>query len=334
MNIIVSMGDCNGIGLEVFFKAILNLDNIYLDKNYRKFHGIGISLSGNNDTINEYFAKAGYSVEIESNNLIIGDRTCPIIPVEPYSPVEFGSKSIAAGKLAIESIEAALGRTIAGEFDAFVTMPISKDTVKLAGFAFPGHTEMIAGRCNSPHPNMILCTSDVRVSVATIHTALSNVPQMITTGGLTGHIQRFRQTLIEDFNISAPTIAVLGLNPHAGEDGAFGNEETDIIIPAIRQSVGSGIEVDGPFPADGFFAHGTYKNYDGIIAMYHDQGLIPLKLLAEGAGVNFTAGLPIVRTSPDHGTAFNIAGRNLADEKSVVEAIKLAIDIARARGKR
>jgi len=160
------------------------------------------------------------------------------------------------------------------------------------------------------------------------------VPLMITAGGLIGLIQRFRQTLRNDFNIAAPSIAVLGLNPHAGEDGAFGNEETDIIIPAIRQSVGSGIKVDGPHPADGFFARGMYKHYDGIVAMYHDQGLIPLKLLAKGAGVNFTAGLPIVRTSPDHGTAFDIAGQNLADEKSSVEAIRMAIDIVRARSRK
>ncbi len=326
MKIIVSMGDCNGIGLEVFYKCI-----IALNKNYQEFHGISISLSGNIDIIREYFDKAGYAAEFYGSNISIGTRTCPVIPIEAYSPVEFGRKSKAAGKLAIESIEAALGRTIAGEFDALVTMPISKETAKLAGFEFPGHTEMIADRCNVPHPNMILCSSNVRVSLATIHTALRNVPPMVTTDGLIGHIEEFAHTLSNDFNIAAPGIAVLGLNPHAGEDGAFGNEEIEILIPAIRESRNNGIAVDGPHPADGFFAHGIYKSYDGIIAMYHDQGLIPLKLLAGGAGVNFTAGLPIVRTSPDHGTAFNIAGKNLADENSTVEAVKLAIDIARAR---
>jgi 4-hydroxythreonine-4-phosphate dehydrogenase len=174
---------------------------------------------------------------------------------------------------------------------------------------------------------MILCDESIRVALVTIHVPLLRVPSLIDKKRVLDHIKLFNQSLKRDFGFTSPKLAVLGLNPHAGESGNIGREELEEIIPAIEVAKFNGLSVSGPFPADGFFAHGDYKNFDGILAMYHDQGLIPLKLLARGAGVNFTAGLPIVRTSPDHGTGFSIAGKNLADEMSVMNAIRLAENV-------
>lgn len=326
MKLICTIGDCNGIGLEVFFKALK-------EEPLSSSQDISITLCGNSRTIVDYAAQLGVEVCRSNSTLTVGSTPISILECETYSEVIFGAATISAAQLAVESLEMAIRLTISGEFDALVTLPISKVALKQIGWNFPGQTEMLAARCHSPNPMMILCSDTIRVALATIHTPLQNVPQNITQDHIRERIAALNNSLKLDYSFASPSIAVLGLNPHAGEQGEIGIEEIESINPAIQASIHNGINANGAFPADGFFAHGEYKSYDGILAMYHDQGLIPLKLLATDGGVNFTAGLPIVRTSPDHGTAYGIAGKGIADAKSTLSAILLANRIANNRRK-
>jgi 4-hydroxythreonine-4-phosphate dehydrogenase len=325
------MGDCNGIGLEVWYKAITDFQKSNSKLNNKKNEDISFSIAGNLRTIEEYFEKLKIKINISDNNLIVGNFICPIINSGKYSKVSFGSESKSAGELAASSIEKALDLTLQNKFDAMVTLPVSKSVLYKAGWKFPGHTEMIASVCKVKNPLMILCTDKVRVGLATIHIPIKEVHRNLKKSEIINIAEKFLKSLNSDFGIKFPKIAVLGLNPHAGESGDIGKEEITTIIPAIEFLKKSRINIEGPFPADGFFGHESFKNYDGILAMYHDQGLIPLKLLAKGRGVNFTAGLPVVRTSPDHGTAFEIAGKNIADHRSTLNAIKLATIIVTNR---
>jgi len=324
MKIIITIGDCNGIGIEIMLKAIELLD-------YKE--DLEISIVGNSKTIQEYIDKISSSAYINNNKLKIGKYLCPIIECENYSPVRFGNEDEKAGKLAAEAIELAVEKYFALDFDAIVTMPVSKASLYKAGWEYPGHTEMLAARSNIKDPLMILCTDKIRVGLATIHIPIQEVSSNINKDKLLLTALKFSKSLIKDFGINQPKIAILGLNPHAGENGNLGKEEVELIIPSIEEMKLYGVNAFGPFPADGFFAYDEYLKYDGILAMYHDQGLIPLKLLAKGLGVNVTAGLPIVRTSPDHGTAFPIAGKNIADPMSALNSITLAIKISNSRNK-
>ena len=321
------MGDCNGIGLECFAKAVEEFDRTISNKGSFDFH-----IAGNLKTITEYYDFIDMPIFVDDDSLVINNRKCKIIPCNKYASVRFGKETKEAGALAAQAIEIALEKTINKEYDALVTLPVSKAALYLSGWEFPGHTEMLANKCRIDDPLMILCTEEIRVTLATVHEALEKVPKQLTIESLKNRLLSFNLSLKNDFGVSDPNIAVMALNPHAGEGGSMGKEEIEIISPAINQAINSDIMADGPFPADGFFAHGTYKNYDGILAMYHDQGLIPLKIFASGAGVNFTGNLPIVRTSPDHGTAFQIAGKNQADFRSTYEAIQMAIKIYENRG--
>lgn len=328
MKIIISLGDPNGIGLEVFHKAVFSM----LDDDDR-YRNCEISLAGNKATIDDYYKKNKYPAEFGGGNIIIGGRECKIIECGDFSPVRFGEVSKKAGALAAAAIETSVEIALSGEFDAMVTMPVAKESLYLAGWNYPGHTEMLADRCGIEKPLMILTSGQIRVALETIHIPLREVPDSITTESLRKTIRIFNTSLKKDFGHQKPAIAMLGLNPHAGESGNIGREEIETLKPAIDKSCLDEINIQGPFPADGFFAHGDYRFFNGILAMYHDQGLAPLKLLAKGAGVNYTAGLPIVRTSPDHGTAFSIAGHDRADEQSALQAIDLAITIAGNRKK-
>jgi 4-hydroxythreonine-4-phosphate dehydrogenase len=326
MNIIISQGDCNGIGIEVMIKSILDFDRVHED-----FERHDLFISGSLETMEEYLGHFQLPVNFFSDSIQIGNRICPVIDCGNYSPVQFGQETESAGKLAAGAVETAVERTLAGEFDALVTMPVSKNSLYMAGWKFPGHTEMLADRCGVKNPMMILFKDSLRVALATIHVPVKSVHSLINAGLVKEKISTLNESLKRDFGRQNPSIAVLGLNPHAGESGAIGKEEVDIINPALTECQEKGLMAEGPFPADGFFAHGAYHNYDGILAMYHDQGLIPLKLLANGGGVNFTAGLPIVRTSPDHGTAFAIAGRDMANHSSSLDALVSAVEIAENR---
>ncbi|MDA3843639.1 MAG: 4-hydroxythreonine-4-phosphate dehydrogenase PdxA [Candidatus Kapabacteria bacterium] len=329
MKIIISAGDMNGIGSEVMFKAIAEFDKSYSDSEAHDFY-----ISGNSNALKDYAGKLpdiGIEINVTDDSLIIGERNCTIVPCKNQISVEFGVESVEAGKLAAEAIEIAVERTFSGEYDAMVTMPVSKAVLYSAGWKYPGHTEMLADRCNVENPMMILCTKSIRVALITIHIGIADVPGALSQELIIERIKTFDHSLKYDYAVANPKIAVLGLNPHAGENGTMGREDEDIVAPSIKHCAGLGIDVDGPHPSDGFFAHGSYKDYDGILAVYHDQGLIPLKLLAQGAGINVSAGLPIVRTSPDHGTAFAIAGKGIADGKSSAEALEAAVFIAESR---
>ena len=326
MKIILTLGDCNGIGIETMIKGIIEFD-----KTCDNSSDTDISIAGNIQTLSEYINHFNFPTAVTKDSIIINDRICPVLNCAPYSPVEFGKETISAGRLAAKAIEEALDSTIQKKFDALVTMPVSKSSLYLAGWKYPGHTEMLADKCNVKNPLMILCSEPVRIGLATIHIPLKDVPKNLSKQSLTDISEKFNRSLSVDFGRANPKIAVLGLNPHAGENGNLGKEENETIIPAINDLKTHGMQISGPYPADGFFARDRYNEFDGILAMYHDQGLIPLKIIAKDDGVNVTAGLPIVRTSPDHGTAFDIAGKNKASGKSVCSAIKLAIEIVRNR---
>jgi 4-hydroxythreonine-4-phosphate dehydrogenase len=319
--VIVSCGDPNGIGLEVFHKA--------LQKDFSD--SIQFTLVSHIETVRKYFDLMKLDSEFSGNQVKIGNNLVDLIDINFPTEVKFGKVTKSAGLLAGGSIEHALDLVIKREYDALLTLPVNKFSLYEAGWQFPGHTEMLAHTCKVDNQMMMLCSGGVRVALATVHIPISDVPQKMDIGSLIQQIETLSTSIYKDFGKFNGKIAVLGLNPHAGENGSMGKEEIEIISPAIENAQQLGINVEGPFPADGFFAHGGYKNYDGILAMYHDQGLIPLKLIAKGAGVNYTIGLPIIRISPDHGTAFEIAGEGKADEKSTLEAIRLALEIAENR---
>ncbi|MBQ7442637.1 MAG: 4-hydroxythreonine-4-phosphate dehydrogenase PdxA [Bacteroidaceae bacterium] len=247
--------------------------------------------------------------------------------------LDLGQPTAEGGRAAFDALERALADWRAGDVDVLVTAPINKNNIQNDNFHFPGHTEYIQSRTEAPEGSalMILMNERVRVALATTHLPLRRVADAITGDVLLQKLRIFNTTLQRDFSLSMPRIAVLALNPHAGDGGVLGTEEQEVIQPAIDEANAEGIHAFGPFPADGFFGSRAYDHFDGILAMYHDQGLAPFKLLADGDGVNFTAGLDIIRTSPAHGTAFDIAGRGQADEKSFRHAIYTAIDVWRSR---
>ncbi len=316
MKIIISCGDLNGIGIESLIKSF------ELIKYYSKdISNIDFFIASNSNSISEYISTCNLSAQVLDNKLIIEDFSIHIIDIHDYFPLQIGKLTSKAGAAAYESIVFSTKAVLDGKFDALLTLPISKEAIYLAGVNFSGHTEILAELCHVSHPLMILFDKNIRVALATIHIPLKEVHYELTCSKIITCAKKFHHSLQIDFGISKPKIAVLSLNPHAGENGKIGHEENEIIIPAIHKLNAMEIDASGPYASDGFFAYDEYKKYDGIIAMYHDQGLIPLKLLSKGAGVNFTAGLPIVRTSPDHGTGYQIAGKNLADAQSTLNAI-------------
>lgn len=318
MKFIISIGDCNGIGIEVMLKS---LPEFIMRPECRD---ISISIAGRLDTIKEYSKKINLDLKYTDNSIVIRDLLFPVLKCSTKPEINFGKIDKNAGKLSAEAIELAVEKTLAGNFDAMITMPVAKSALYLAGWKYPGHTEMLSEYCGGNDELMVLSTDTMRVALATVHIPISKVAETLTQDLLKRKIDVFVKSLIQDYGIESPAVAVLGLNPHAGESGSLGEEEETIINPVIAEFRSNGVKVCGPFASDGFFAHGDYKSYDGIMAMYHDQGLIPLKFSANGGGVNFTAGLKIVRTSPDHGTAFAIAGRGQANPQSTLDALELA----------
>lgn len=252
----------------------------------------------------------------------------------PVNDLVWGKPSIATGKAMVQYIEQAVRLILAGTFSAMVTCPISKASLNQAGYSFPGHTEMLAALTGSSHYVMMMAGSRLRVTLATIHCPLSSVPAALKRLDLADLIRMTHAALRHDFGIAVPRIAVAALNPHAGESGLFGREEETIIRPAIEDTRAQGVEVQGPFPPDTIFHKAAAGLYDVVICMYHDQGLIPFKLLHFKDGVNVTLGLPIVRTSVDHGTAYDIAGKGIADPASLAAAVDMAVLIAENRNVR
>lgn len=244
--------------------------------------------------------------------------------------IQPGERHETGGKYALMALDAATKALSEGKIDVIVTGPVDKALVEANGIKFSGHTEYFGEKFNG-EPLMILAGEKLRVALVTGHKALKEVSGLLTVDKIVKRIQTLEKSMLRDFGIRKPKIAVLGLNPHAGDDGLFGTEEKEIIAPAIRKASEKGIVVNGPYPADGFFGSGAYASFDAVLAMYHDQGLIPFKTIAGWEGVNFTANLSIIRTSPDHGPAFGMAGKGTADETSLRNAIYMAVDIYRKR---
>lgn len=245
--------------------------------------------------------------------------------------VPFGKVSELTGRASYTYVQKALDLVFDGEVAAMATAPISKEGLRLAGVDFPGHTEILADRCGTDRFVMMMAGQRLKVSLATIHLPLRDVPLRLSREGVLETISITWQALVRDFAMPSSKLAVAGLNPHAGEGGMFGHEEEEIIMPAIRRARELGMDVHGPFPPDTVFWHAVQGRFQAVVAMYHDQGLIPFKLLHFSDGVNVTLGLPIVRTSVDHGTAYDIAGKGLADPASMAAAIRLAGTIWRNR---
>ena len=252
--------------------------------------------------------------------------------IEEELKVELSKPTPEAGKAALTALERALADYRDGLFDVLVTAPINKHTIQSDTFHFPGHTEYIEERVGDGQKAlMILLKGDFRVALVTGHVPVRDIPGMLTKELIMEKMEIFHQSLKKDFGIDNPRIAVFSLNPHAGDHGLLGTEEEEIIIPAMKEMIAKGVQCFGPYPADGFMGSGNYTHFDGILAMYHDQGLAPFKALAMDEGVNFTAGLPIVRTSPAHGTAYDIAGKGVASEDSFRQAVYVAMDVFRNR---
>lgn len=322
----ISHGDINGIGYEVIIKALMDGDIndicvpvVYGSPKVAAYHRKALNI--NNFSFNNI--RAVEEANHKKANLI----NC----LDDNVRVELGRSTAQGGEAALTSLEKAMSDLTSGKIDVLITAPIDKNNIQSDNFQFKGHTEYLRSKAGSDDVLMFLISESMRIGVATGHVPLGKVAGMITTDLIIRKLKLMNQSLILDFAIRKPRIAVLGLNPHAGDNGLLGSEEAEIITPAINQAVREGMLVFGPFPADGFFGAGSFSKFDGILAMYHDQGLTPFKALSFDTGVNFTAGLPFIRTSPDHGTAFQIAGKGQASESSFRQAIFLACDIYRNR---
>lgn len=321
----ISIGDINGVGLEVILKTLANPK--IQDRCIAVVYGSSKVISYHKNIVGVDFPFQ----PVRAASQVFHDRINIINCWQENVNITLGKPSDTSGRYAFKSLEIATEDLKAGFLDALVTAPINKEAMKMAGFPFPGHTEYLTQQLGADESLMLMVSNTLRIGLVTNHLPIAQVAKNITRERVMRKIQIMHDALKVDFAIDKPIIAVLGLNPHAGENGVIGEEEERIIRPAIVEMKKRGIMVVGPFPADGFFGSGQYNKYDGILAMYHDQGLIPFKALSFGSGVNYTAGLPAVRTSPDHGTAYDIAGKNEADPSSFREALFLAIDIAQNR---
>lgn len=321
----LTWGDPHGIGSECILKAF---------SDERMFDDLVAVVYGHAESLRQQAALFDVQVDIrdveDAADAKPGALNCVDIAPALLEP-DWGQPHPNAGEFARLSLESAVNDLAATKVDVLVTAPINKDTIQSGQFKFPGHTEYLADKAGVEDVLMILASDALRVGVVTGHVALKDVASHLTKERIVKHCTLLHESLSRDFGLATPRIAVLGLNPHAGDNGLIGEEEKTIILPAVRAMQEAGMKVSGPFGADGFFGSGHFRHFDGVLAMYHDQGLVPFKSLSFGQGVNFTAGLPIVRTSPDHGTAFDIAGRGEADGRSIRAACWMAADIRRHR---
>ena len=322
----ITTGDLNGIGIEVIIKTF---------SDSRMLELCTPVIFASNKVINFY---RRISPELTFNFTSTKDMT-KLNPKqinifncwEDEVPLQPGVLTEAGGKYAVRSLMVATQCLKDGELDALVTAPIHKSNTNLADFPFTGHTPFFKEKFGAKDVLMLLFNHNIRVALVTEHIPISKVAAAITKEAILSKLAILKETLIKDFGIDKPKIAVLGLNPHAGDEGQIGNEEQTIIKPVIDQQRQAGTLVFGPYSADAFFARGVFTEFDAVLAMYHDQGLVAFKTIAEGGGVNYTAGLPVIRTSPDHGTAFDIAGKNIAEPDSFREAVYSCIDLVNQR---
>ncbi len=322
----ISIGDINGIGMEVIIKTLMDsriyeycTPIVYGSVKTASYHKKSLGIPDFNFQVIRNAAEANP----KKANLI----NC----WEEEVKIELGQSTESGGAYAFKSLEASMDDLLAGKIDALVTAPINKENIQHAGFPFPGHTEYLQQKAGSADSLMFMVSEDLKIGVVTGHIPLSKVCSSITKENILSKLRLMHRSLKNDFWIEKPKIAVLGLNPHAGDHGLLGSEEAEIIAPAIARAFEEGIMAFGPFPADGFFGSAAYLKFDAVLAMYHDQGLIPFKNISFGKGINFTAGLPFIRTSPDHGVAYDIAGKAIASESSFRDALFLAADLVRKR---
>jgi 4-hydroxythreonine-4-phosphate dehydrogenase len=326
LNVGISHGDVNGVGYEIIIKALLDpaVNELFTPVVY----GSAKAASYHRKTLN---------IPDFSFNIINSvDDASPKLPnlvntIEGEVPIALGTSTPEAGQAAVKALQAAVNDLLEHKIDVLVTAPLNKQNIQSEEFNFPGHTEYLAERAGVKDYLMLLVSDTLRVGTVTGHVPLKDVASHLSIDKIVAKIKVLHRSLIYDFGIRKPKIAVLGLNPHAGDNGLLGSEELTIIKPAVEAAQKAGIIVHGPYGADGFFGSGAYKQFDGILAMYHDQGLVPFKTIAFHSGVNFTAGLPFVRTSPDHGTGYDLAGKGEASEESLLAAIYLAMDVYKKR---
>jgi 4-hydroxythreonine-4-phosphate dehydrogenase len=322
----ITHGDINGIGYEVILKALLDIrinelftPILYGSSKVLAYHRKALDI--------ENFSLNSIRFPSEANPKRANIINC----IDENVRVELGKSTELAGQAALMALEKALEDLQKGEIDVLVTAPINKENIQSNNFKFPGHTDYLKQKCGSNEVLMLMVGENLKVGVVTAHIPLREVASSLTEDRILENIRILNKSLLVDFNIRKPKIAVLGLNPHSGDNGLIGSEEAEIIIPAINKAKDEGIIAMGPYAADGFFGSKDYTKFDAILAMYHDQGLAPFKALSFNSGVNFTAGLPFVRTSPAHGTAYDLAGKNEASEDSIRQAMYLALDIFRNR---
>lgn len=324
----ITHGDVNGVGYEILLKAFS--DARLLELFQPIVYGSSKSASYHRKVLNSDAMNFHIISKVEESH---EGKVNLVNCVREEVKIELGSASSEAGESAYTALDIACRDLANGKIDLLVTLPINKESIQNDQFQFPGHTDFLEDRfaSNGEKALMVMATETMRVALVTAHIPLSEVSSKLSKELIMEKLKTLDRTLKRDFRIENPRIAVLGLNPHAGENGLLGKEEMEIIAPAVKEAQDQWIHCAGPFPADGFFGSNRFKEFDAILAMYHDQGLIPFKTLAMDAGVNFTAGLPIVRTSPDHGTAYDIAGKNLASDESFRQAMYMGVDIFKNR---
>ena len=322
----ITHGDINGIGYEVIIKTLMDnrvleycMPVVYGSPKVAAYHRKALNISNFSFT------------SIRSVGEAASKRANIINCLDDNVRVELGKSTSMAGESAARPLDMAVDDIMDGKLDVLVTAPINKHNIWSESYRFPGHTEYLRSKAGVDDVLMILVSENMKIGVVTGHIPLKKVPETITSELILSKLKIMNRSLEVDFSIRKPRIAVLSLNPHAGDEGLLGDEEEKIIIPALKDANEKDLLVFGPYPADGFFGAGSFSKFDGILAMYHDQGLAPFKSIAFDSGVNFTAGLPFIRTSPNHGTAYEIAGKGEASENSFRNAIYLAIDIYRNR---
>ncbi|MDP2424023.1 MAG: 4-hydroxythreonine-4-phosphate dehydrogenase PdxA [Bacteroidales bacterium] len=322
----ITTGDTNGIGYEIIIKALAD----------QRMTEICTPIVYGSSKAASYHRKTLNISDFNFNIIRKADQANPKKPnivnlLEQEIKIDLGQDTVVGGEMALLSLEAAVDDLRKGQIDVLVTAPINKHSIRQAGFHFQGHTEYLANRFGSDDYLMLMISRNLRIGVITGHIPLHEVPSSLSASLISKKVKILHQSLIQDFAIPKPKIALLGLNPHAGDRGVIGTDEQTLIEPVIKTLFDEGLLVFGPYPADGFFGLGTYRQFDGVLAMYHDQGMLPFKTLSFDTGVNFTAGLPIVRTSPAHGTAYEIAGKDQASPDAFREALYFACDILRNR---
>ena len=323
----ITQGDSNGIGYEVIIKALA--DERILDSFTPVIYGSSKLMGFYRKTLHNI---GPMDINVISSAADAKQKKINLVNCLPDSIyAEPGQSTPDSAKAAIKSLETAVKDLKDGQVDVLVTAPINKRAMNSEGFSNTGHTEYLQKEFGADDVTMIMVSDQIKIGVVTGHIPLRDVPKSLTRERILGKLRIMKASLQRDFGVADPKIAVLGLNPHCGDGGLLGDEEQNIILPAVQEAMKEGIQAFGPYSPDGFFGLGNYSRFDATLAMYHDQGLAPFKALAFSDGVNYTAGLPIVRTSPDHGTAYDMAGRDEADPRSMMSAIYTAIDIFRKR---